>query len=124
MDTVGTGLLSIVGRLSLYRRVLNVYATIGCGQVVCPFYGGCPLLRLSIIGVPLYIYCSLVPRPSPQRERPGQKYHVILWSCDTTYLFYLLIFFRCPTVVVCSVSFRLQNNPSVRTLYNVHSVYT
>ena len=27
-----------------------MYATIGWGQAVSPFYGGCPLLRVSIIG--------------------------------------------------------------------------
>ena len=50
MDTVGTGLLSIVGRLqSLSRRVLNVcYNRLWTSS--CLFYEGCLLLRVSIIG--------------------------------------------------------------------------
>ena len=51
MDTVGKYLWSIVGRLSLSQRVLNVcYNRLGGKQFV--LYGGCPLLRVSVIVCP------------------------------------------------------------------------
>ena len=35
-----------ISEVEMYRK----YATIGWGQAVCPLYGGCPLLGVSVIG--------------------------------------------------------------------------
>ena len=52
MDTVGTGLLSIVGRLSPpISEVTECMLKLVEGKQLFPFYRGCPLLRVSIIGL-------------------------------------------------------------------------
>ena len=53
IDLRGAWRLSAVRSLEVVRisevKMYAVNAAIGRGHVVCPLYGGCPLLRVSII---------------------------------------------------------------------------
>ena len=40
----------VVVRRLVSQRYIEMYATTGWGQALCPFYGGCPPLGVSVIG--------------------------------------------------------------------------
>ena len=74
MDIVGTGLLSIVGRLSLSRRVGNEYM-LQSVQEACLFYGGCLLLRVSIYPQPSTPLTTYIPHLSHSSPRTPLTHH-------------------------------------------------
>ena len=67
-DLRGAWRLSAVRSLEVVRisevKMYAVNAAIGRGHVVCPLYGGCPLLGVSIVGgSTVYLSCFEVELP-------------------------------------------------------------